>query len=155
MTQAHFYQLSEQDATPDVSLNASPIEVLACDLVAKCYSEKKRLTVLCANQAAAEAFSELLWQHPPERFIAHNLVGEGPNGGAPVEVTWAKQTALRSIVVNLAGEQIDNPSRYHTIYDFVPVAEADKIAARTRYAFCKQVGCNMQFFPASVLTNNE
>ncbi len=145
MTQAHFYQLSDDPQANDIAM-------LACDLVAKCYSEKKRLTVLCTEQADAEAFSELLWQHPPERFIAHNLVGEGPSGGAPVEITWANQTALRSIVINLAGAQIPNPERYHTIYDFVPVAEADKIAARTRYAYFKQAGCAMQFFPASALT---
>lgn len=150
MTQVNFYQLTEQDGT---GFDASPMAVLACDLVARCYGEKKRLTVLCTDQAQAEVFSDLLWQHPPERFIAHNIAGEGPQGGAPVEVTWGNQSAIRSVVVNLAALQIPNPERYHTIYDFVPVAEADKISARQRYALFKRAGCQMAFFNASDITN--
>ena len=150
MTQVNFYQLTEQDGT---GFDASPMAVLACELVSRCYGEKKRLTRLSWDQARADVYSGLLWQHPPERFIAHNIAGEGPQGGAPVEVTWGNQSAIRSIVVNLAALQIPNPERYHTIYDFVPVAEADKISARQRYAWFKRAGCQMAFFNASDITN--
>ena len=143
MTQAIFYQLDETE-TP-----ASDLQAFACYLVAQCYSNNQRLSVLCADKVQAEAVDELLWQLPAERFIAHNLAGEGPKGGALVEITWPKQSALRSIVVNLSAQEIPQANRYQTIYDFVPVDEALKPAARERYKLCKLAGCEMQFAKAS------
>ena len=141
MTQAIFYQL---EAAQSASLDA-----VACYLVAQCYTQRQRVSVWCVDKAQAEAFDELLWQLPADRFIAHNLAGEGPKGGAMVEITWEQASALRSIVVNLSAQALPNPNRYRTIYDFVPADDAHKPAARERYKHCKQAGCEMHFAKAS------
>lgn len=145
MTQVIFYQL-ENAATPA----AIPAELaFACDVVAKCYRTNQKLTVLCADKASAEAFDELLWQLPADSFIAHNLAGEGPVGGAPVEITWGNESALRATVVNVAMQDIPNPNRYKTIFDFVPTDETAKQMARERYKTFKIAGCSMQFQKAA------
>lgn len=151
MTDVIFYQLEESadSTTVNYEAPASNLLAFACHLVAQCYSNNQRLSVFCADQAQAEAFDEMLWQLPADRFIAHNLAGEGPKGGANVEISWPKQSALRSIVVNLSALEIPEPNRYQKIYDFVPNAEDQKQAARLRYAQCKQAGCQMQFAKAS------
>ncbi|MET1219288.1 MAG: DNA polymerase III subunit chi [Glaciecola sp.] len=150
MTQVVFYQLTSDHSD---SSNASPEHVFACELVAHCYRKQQKLSVLCADKAQAETFDELLWQLPADSFIAHNLAGEGPAGGAPVEITWGTQSALRNIVVNLAFSDIAHPQRYQTIYDFVPVADVAKQAARERYKYFKLAGCDMQFQQAESLHN--
>ncbi len=33
-----------------------------------------------------------LWARPAESFVPHNLAGEGPRGGAPVEIALAAKT---------------------------------------------------------------
>lgn len=147
MTQAIFYQVSQAGQ----GLASTEFE-LACALVARCYSNKQRISVYCANQADAERFDELLWQLPAERFIAHNLANEGPKGGALVEVTWPKASALRNIVVNLSASALEQPQRYSQIYDFVPEDDTLKQAARERYKTYKLAGCSMQFLPDSSLS---
>lgn len=154
MTQVIFYQLSEPASPADNNQSLTPaadLQAFACYLAAHCYRNKQRVSVLCADQAQAHAFDELLWQLPPDSFIAHNLANEGPKGGALVEITWPKQTALRSIVINLATTTIPDPNRYQLIYDFVPVDEQLKDAARERFKQCKLAGCQMQFAKATDL----
>lgn len=137
MPQVIFWQLSDED---------DGAEPRACDLVAEAYANKKRVAVLCASSASAEALDELLWQLPAGRFVPHNLFGEGPSTGTPVEICWQEnQLTRRSLLVNLSGEMVSSPQSFQTIYDFVPVADDAKQAARVRYKRYQQAGCQLQF----------
>lgn len=137
MSQVTFYQLSdEQDAGPK----------LACTLIADAYSAKRKCTVLCASKAQAEALDDLLWQLPSNRFVPHNMSGEGPAAGTPVEICWQSgQLSRRPVLVNLSDTMPDNAQRFQQIFDFVPVADEAKKAARIRYKQFQQAGCHMQF----------
>ncbi|MBU2979523.1 DNA polymerase III subunit chi [Alteromonas sp. C1M14] len=137
MPQVTFWQLTDE---------ADGAEPRACHLVADAYANKKKIAVLCANQASAEAVDELLWQLPADRFVPHNMYGEGPGPGTPVEICWQEnQLSRRSLLVNLSGEMLSSPGSFQTIYDFVPVADDAKQAARVRYKQYQQAGCQLQF----------
>jgi DNA polymerase III subunit chi len=118
----------------------------ACELIADAYSQRQRCRVLCASQQQAEDVDELLWQFPAFRFIPHNMFGEGPSSGTPVEICWQhEQLAKCHVVVNLSDDLLHNPHQYLFIYDFVPAEENAKKQARLRYKHYQQAGFNMQF----------
>ncbi|MDC8832509.1 DNA polymerase III subunit chi [Alteromonas gilva] len=149
MPAVSFYALTEASVTPEGLPSVPAVCAKACELTAELYAQKKKSVVLCVDQAQAEAIDELLWQLPAARFVPHNLTGEGPPGGAPVEIVW-QQSALsrKQCLINLSGQMIDNPNQYQQVIDFVPVEEAAKQQARQRYKQFQQAGCQMQFLPA-------
>ncbi|NVK58275.1 MAG: DNA polymerase III subunit chi [Alteromonadaceae bacterium] len=149
MPAVSFYALAEESVTPEGLASVSAVCAKACELTAELYAQKKKSVVLCVDQAQAEAVDELLWQLPAARFVPHNLTGEGPPGGAPVEIVW-QQSALprKQCLINLSGQMIENPNQYQQVIDFVPVEETAKQQARQRYKQFQQAGCQMQFLPA-------
>mgnify|MGYP001385903242 CR=1 FL=1 len=136
MPQATFYQLSE-------GANA---DNTACQLACDAAANRQRVGIFCQNQQQAEAVDELLWQLPANRFVPHNLYGEGPSSGTPVEIYWdASQLGRRHLLINLSGAMLSAPQQFQNIIDFVPNADDEKQAARVRYKQYQQAGCAMQF----------
>lgn len=117
---------------------------LACRLCADLYRAKQRVFVYTADQQQAEAFDELLWQFDAERFVPHNLSGEGPKYGAPVEIGWQAPRQNRTVLINLTSEVPAFISRFSQVIEFVPSAEADKVQARERFKQYRQQGINPQ-----------
>lgn len=153
-TSVTFYALSdapdssENGALPDVGQQALQ---KAAELALESLASKAKISVLCTTQHQAEAFDEYIWQHPPDRFIPHNLYGEGPDMGTPVEILWEaaymSMTRLRNkaVLINLSQTYIENQNGIQHIIDFVPSEEALKVAARERYKRYKQAGCQLEY----------
>lgn len=140
MTQVTFYSLNEADSNG---------QQFACELAASLFTDKVRASVWCDGKDKAVDFDELLWQQPIERFIPHNLVGEGPQKGAPIEICWQESDVRqRQAVIVLSEATLSQPERYSHIIDFVPGDEQRKQAARERYKYYQQAGCAMQFAQA-------
>jgi len=101
--------------------------VLAADISCTCVRQKKKTSVLCATQKQAEMYDEFIWQYPAEDFIPHNLFGEGPDIGTPLEIIWdavyQNMTSLRnrSVVINLSHRCINDFARIQHIIEFVPM----------------------------------
>ena len=75
MPQVVFYQLSAGDTS---------VASRASELIADAFANKQKISVLCDTQKQAEEVDEFLWQLPANRFVPHNLYGEGPQSGTPV-----------------------------------------------------------------------
>jgi len=147
--QVTFYELPASAQAQDDAMNAHMVE-----LIASHYQKRQYLTVLCSDKQQAEAIDEYIWQQPADKFIAHNLQGEGPINGSPVEITWI--SALEShglknkkLVINISHEFLSSFANYQHIIDFVPSEETLKAAARERYKQYKQAGCKMAFLNAN------
>lgn len=139
MPQVTFYSLSDDKELVNK----------ACEVTATAFANKAKIAILCANQADAEQLDELLWQIPSARFIPHNLYGEGPAAGTPVEICWQQnQLSRRQLLVNLSGTMPTQPGQYSKIIDFVPQAEQAKQAARVRYKQFQQSGYQMKYLAA-------
>lgn len=139
MPSVTFYLLPESDAESK-TLHLQH----ACDLVAEQFRSKRRLWVYCNDQQEAEQFDELLWQRPADSFIPHNLVGEGPAGGAPIEISWKEPERVnRPVLVNLHQSYPAFSTRYQNVIDFVPAEEELKKLARTRYKHYRAAGFEM------------
>ena len=89
MKNATFYLL-DNDATVD---GLSAVEQLVCDIAAERWRNGKRVLIACEDEQQAIRLDEALWSRPPESFVPHNLAGEGPRGGAPVEIARRKSAA--------------------------------------------------------------
>lgn len=128
---------------------------LACQAAVRCFRQKQKCLVFCQDKQQAELFDELLWQLPVDAFVPHNLEGEGPVGGAPVEITWqTPQRFSRAVLINLAEQVPEFHTRFAQVIDFVPGSENLKLLARQRYKHYRAAGNQLDTFAASSMHEN-
>jgi len=132
-TQATFHVMPE-------SSDEQNLLFYACVQSAHFFRQQKKVFVLAKDQAQAHQFDELLWQFDPDSFVPHNLVGEGPKQGSPVEIGWQPPRGRRQILINLTSTMPNFAGNYSHVIDFVPAIEADKQLARDRFRACRQMG---------------
>lgn len=146
MPSVNFYLL------PDEQKDAKAHLLAACDVAALHFRQKQKVWVFCPDQAAAEAFDELLWQRPVDGFVPHNLTGEIVKGGAPVEIGWeVPQRQHRQVLINLHPDFPGFCHQFQHIADFVPAEEKLKEQARLRYKHYRAAGCELTTQPAESL----
>jgi DNA polymerase-3 subunit chi len=149
MAKVSFYLLDETSTTEAKQLS------LACLVAARCFRNKQKCVVFCQDKQQAEQFDELLWQLPTDSFVPHNLAGEGPPGGAPVEIHWqAPQHFSRAVLINLAELMPEFHSHFKQIYDFVPAEENLKLLARERYKHYRAAGHQLDTQAATSIEEN-
>ncbi|EKE83684.1 DNA polymerase III subunit chi [Idiomarina xiamenensis] len=163
MANATFYLLQgllgdKQDgASADDSGLAAKAQRFYCEQIAELYRQYRQINVWTASQQAAEALDEALWKLPVDAFIPHNLQGEGPANGAPVEIQWPQsdnRSPRRSrVLVNLSEQVPPHAQQTQVIVDFVPLADSGKQQARERYKQYRAWGMQMQSTPASLIEN--
>ncbi|MCR3755568.1 MAG: DNA polymerase III subunit chi [Sodalis sp. Psp] len=138
MKNATFYLL-DQHAIRD---GLTSVEHLACDLATSKWREGKRVLIACENDIQAIKLDEALWVRDPHSFVPHNLSGEGPRYGAPVEICWPKRrgNAPRDLLISLLPASADFAAVFHEVIDFVPAEDTLKQLARDRYKAYRSVG---------------
>ncbi len=145
MKNATFYLL-ETDAPVD---GLSALEALVCDLAATQWRAGKRVLVACEDEAQAQRLDEALWQRPASSFVPHNLAGEGPGYGAPVELAWPQRrgNAPRDVLISLLPQFADFATAFYEVIDFVPYEASLKQLARDRYKAYRSVGFHLNTAP--------
>ncbi|VAX77175.1 DNA polymerase III subunit chi [Serratia symbiotica] len=138
MKQAIFYLLEHNQPTGALSAH----EAVACVIAAESWRSGKRLLIACETQEQAQQLDEMLWQREPNRFIPHNLAGEGPDSGAPVELCWPgkRGNAPRDLLIALQPHFADFAATFDQVIDFVPYEDALKQLARNRYKTYRTLG---------------
>lgn len=109
-------------------------------------SQGAKVYVNAQNKSQAEAVDEQLWQKDPEQFQSHNLTGEGPQYGTPIEIGFSqvKPHRNRQLVINMANDNTIFAQTFAQVVDFVPCEEKAKQQARERYKIYRQAGFEMQ-----------
>ena len=147
--QVQFY-LPATTASTNADTATVPAAILqACLLCADFYRNNQKVFVYCANQQDAEQLDEVLWQFDAHSFVPHNLAGEGPARGAPIEISWLPPKNSRQVLINLTSTVPVFVNRFSQIIEFVPQAEADKDIARQKYKHYRQLGVTPQTVQAS------
>ncbi len=141
MKNATFYLLDND--TPVGELSA--VEALVCDLACERWRAGKRILVACSDEAQAIRLDEALWQRDAHQFVPHNLAGEGPRAGAPVELSWPSRrgSAPRDLLINLTPGFADFATAFYEVIDFVPYEESQKQLARERYKAYRVAGFHL------------
>lgn len=138
------------DTTIDIESNSLIHQ--ACLQAAYFYRQNQKVFIYTQDQAQAHNIDEMLWAFESHSFVAHNLVGEGPRGGSPVEISWQNPTARRPVLINLTTTVPNFTNNFSTVVDFVPTNELLKQQARDRYRTCKQWGFLVESQPAPAIT---
>jgi len=123
----------------------------ACLQAAYFYRQNQKVFIYTQDQTQAHDIDEMLWAFEPDSFVAHNLLGEGPRGGSPVEISWQNPTIRRPVLINLTNTMPNFTNNFSTVVDFVPTNELLKQQARDRYRACKQWGFLVESQPAPVI----
>lgn len=141
MKNATFYLL-DNDHSVD-GLNA--VEQLVCNIAAERWRTGKRILIACVDEQQAIRLDEALWQRDGHSFVPHNLAGEGPRSGAPVELSWPQRrgTAPRDLLISLLPQFADFATAFHEVIDFVPYEESQKQLARDRYKAYRVAGFHL------------
>ncbi len=137
MKSALFYILPEQT---EPQSNWPDRLAYACQQAAQLYQQGRRVYIHCQDQAMAFEVDECLWQLEPHSFIPHNLVGEGPRGGSPVEIGFQRPATRRPALINLAETAPEFAVDFTQVVDFVPTDETEKQQARERYKRYRSLG---------------
>lgn len=132
-----FYLLKQQDE-PGCEVPAH--FDLGCRLAAEKFRLGKRVFIYTQSQDDALIVDEHLWAFEPDSFVPHNLAGEGPRNGAPVEISHQQPSNFRNVLINLSTAVPRFADKFAEIIDFVPADEARKQAARERYKLYRQMG---------------
>ena len=105
-----------------------------------------RVYINAHDKEEAEEWDEAFWQLPPEQFLPHHLVGEGPRSGTAVEIGYSKLKPSwnRQLVINLAKDATNFAGTFAQVVDFVPCDEKAKQIARERYKIYRQSGYQLQ-----------
>lgn len=149
MKNATFYLIEQAGPTEGLSTT----EALACSLAAERWRAGRRVLIACESQEQAERLDEALWQRDANQFVPHNLAGEGPKYGAPVELCWpAKRgNAPRDLLISLLPQFADFATAFHEVIDFVPYEDEPKQLARERYKIYRSVGFQLTTTAAPII----
>lgn len=141
MRNATFYLL-DNDTQQD---GLSAVEQLVCEIAAERWRAGKRVLIACEDEKQAIRLDEALWARPAESFVPHNLAGEGPRGGAPVEIAWPEKrnSSPRDLLISLRVGFVDFATAFTEVVDFVPYEDSLKQSARERYKAYRVAGFNL------------
>lgn len=144
MKQVTFYLLRE-NSPPDGITTA---KTLAGKLAITHWRTGKRILIACENEQQAIALDDELWQIA-DAFVPHNLAGEGPAQGAPVELSWPERRSAtkRDLLITLLPEFADFATAFHEVIDFVPDETTLKQRARVRYKSYRDTGFHLFMSP--------
>ena len=114
-------------------------------IAAERWRSGKRVLIACEDEKQAYRLDEALWARPAESFVPHNLAGEGPRGGAPVEIAWPQKrsSSPRDILISLRTSFADFATAFTEVVDFVPYEDSLKQLARERYKAYRVAGFNL------------
>ena len=113
-----------------------------------------RVYIATQEQTQAQAIDEILWKASPRFFVPHNLVGEGPPGGAQVEIGWSniRRFGQRHVLINLTESTSVFAPTFAQVVDFVPCEETCKKGARERYKIYRMAGYTMHTLPLDAIS---
>lgn len=139
-----FYLLDS--AEPDVRW------MIACRLVEKAYQRGHTVYVQCDHQLDAELLDERLWTFKPDRFIPHNLQGEGPEPPPPVQIGYGKEPrGFDDILINLSKEIPVFAAKFQRVMELVLNNALEKEMSRVRYKQYRAQQCQMHVHEIAAL----
>lgn len=113
-----------------------------------------KIYINAADKQHAEQIAESFWQAPTNQLFAHNLVGEGPKQGTPVEIGYVglQSHRNRQLLINLAPNCTNFATTFIQVIDFVPCDEKSKQQAREKYKIYHQAGYQLRTIHIEHLT---
>jgi len=105
---------------------------LACRLALRAWEQGHRIAIMTEDEQQARTLDEMMWEHPPGRFLPHGL---GARDAAPVQIgAYSDEIGGdRNLVINLTTRECPDAERYDRLLELVPAGDAERAASRTKY----------------------
>ncbi|GGI88352.1 DNA polymerase III subunit chi [Shewanella hanedai] len=154
MSNALFYVMPPEANSPAEA--SAQVHRLACELAQNAFVNQQLVYIHTQDREQAYGVDELLWQFEPTAFVPHNLKGEGPTTGAPVEIGFDTlgPNKNRHLLINLADQVPSFAVNFGQIIDFVANDAGLKAIARERYRQYQSLGVVLQTQDRSKTTTN-
>jgi DNA polymerase-3 subunit chi len=129
--QVDFYILADPGASPDR---------LACHLALKAWEAGHRIVVYGDSEDAVRRLDELMWDHPPGRFIPHGTGSD--NADSPVRIAVLDDDVEdgRDLVINMTAQALPQPDRFRRLLEIVPADNARRAASRIKFKTYRDQG---------------
>lgn len=118
---------------------------LACRLATKAFDKPSRVVVYAQDTKVLADFDRALWTFQATRFVPHCFVDSPLAPETPV-ILAASGDALphHDVLLNLGDEWPPFFASFERLLEIVGADEDDKVRARSRYAFYKERGYDIQ-----------
>lgn len=116
----------------------------ACRLTAKARLQGLRVLISLENRAQAESFDRLLWTASALSFVPHCLSGHELAAETPVCIRHAPTDDAADVLINLANDAPEDFERFARLVEFAGVEEDERAAARARWRYYKERGCELR-----------
>ena len=130
----------------DFYFNAGDRLEVACRLAGKALQQKKRVLIYAPRPELAQKLDRLLWTAQAVSFIPHCGVGEALAAETPVLIAGedlpepSPPAASCEVLINLSSDCPPFFERHERLLEVVPQDDAERQAARARYAFYRERG---------------
>lgn len=128
---------------------------VVCHLATQYYRQQQKVLIYTQDQQLAHQIDEVLWAQDADSFVAHNLAGEGPKWGSPVEIGGLPPKGRRQVLINLTETVPDFAGQFNHIIEFVPADDQQKQLARQRFSRYKRSGLMPVTQPAATLLQTQ
>ena len=120
-------------------------ERFACRLAAKAYSQASKLVVYAADSQRLRDFDKALWTFQSTGFVPHVFLDSPLAAETPVILaTGGDALPHHDVLLNLDDEWPPFFATFERLLEVVSTDESDKERARSRYAFYKKRGYDIQ-----------
>jgi DNA polymerase-3 subunit chi len=117
----------------------------ACRLAAKAYSQSNRLVVYAPDAKRLADFDKALWTYQATGFIPHCHVDSPLAAETPILLASdGEKLPHHDVLMNLGDDWPPFFASFERLLEIVGADEEDKERARSRYAFYKKRGYDIQ-----------
>ena len=117
----------------------------ACRLAAKAYERSSRLVVYTPEARVLGEFDKALWTFQQTGFVPHAFAGTAIAAETPVILAASGENLPHhDVLLNLADEWPPFFASFERLLEIVAADEEDKARARSRYAFYRKRGYDIQ-----------
>jgi DNA polymerase-3 subunit chi len=117
----------------------------ACRLAAKACEQSSRVVVYTPDTDLLGRFDRDLWTFQSTRFVPHVFAGTGLAAETPVILASSGDNLPHhQVLLNLADEWPPFFSSFERLLEIVAADDEDKAKARSRYAFYRKRGYDIQ-----------
>ena len=126
----------------DFYFNAGDRLEVACRLAGKALQQKKRVLIYAPQPELAQKLDRLLWTAQAVSFIPHCAAHDALAAETPVLITGDDEAPVHDceVLLNLAADCPPFFARHERLLEVVPQDDAERQAARARYAFYRDRG---------------
>lgn len=121
--------------------NAPDKLLVACQLAAKIYAQKRHALVFASEPGVAQRFDHMLWSFNQLAFVPHVMAQHALAAATPIVVAQKiEDLPYDDVLINLDGELPPNFARFETLIEIVAHTDEDRQRARQRWTFYKERG---------------